>query len=223
MRFSQTKIIFVILFGLSLACTISTGNGGEVIEGSGNIITESRDLSGFTAVSLDGVGRLEIDQTGTDSVSITGDDNILPYITTRVRNGKLIIGVEKNKTFTNIPDLVYKITVASLESLDLNGAGEIVVSNLDGETFKVNLDGGGKIIVSGQVTRQEVELNGLGIYDAEDLISTQAVVNQNGAGSAVVNVSDTLDVTIDGVGSVEYLGDPTVTQELNGLGTVHKR
>lgn len=223
MRLSYTKIFILVLLGLSLACSITTGNGGEVIEGSGNIITESRELSGFTSVALEGFGRLEIDQTGTESVTITADDNILPYLTTTVRGQKLIISVKDNVTFTNVPELVYNVTVQSLENLELNGAGEIVITNLDGDTFKVNLDGGGSITVSGDVTRQEVELNGLGIYDGEALVSREAVVNQNGAGSAVVNVSDTLDVTIDGVGSVEYLGDPTVTQELNGLGSVTKR
>lgn len=222
MRFSRI-IIISTLIGLLLACNISTGTGGEIIEGSGIIITENRELSGFTAVSLDGIGRLEIDQTGTDSISITGDDNILPHITTRVRNGTLIISVEENKTFTNIPDLVYQVTVASLESLELNGAGEIEVTNLDGERLEVTLDGGGSITLSGDVTSQEVDLNGLGFYNAENLTSEDVTIQQDGAGSAVVNASKTLDVTINGVGNVEYIGNPTVTQQLNGLGSVQQK
>lgn len=222
MRFSRI-ITILALIGLLLACNISTGDGGEIIEGSGNIITEDRELSGFTAVSLDGIGRLEIDQTGSDSISITGDDNILPHITTRVRSGTLIISVEENKTFTNVPDLVYQVTVASLERLELNGAGEIEVTNLDGERLEVTLDGGGSITVSGEVTSQEVDLNGLGIYNAENLISQDVTIQQDGAGSAVVNASDTLDVTINGLGDVEYIGDPTITQEINGLGSIHPK
>ncbi len=224
MRFSRI-ITIGALIGLLLACNISTGDGGdvEIIEGSGNIITEDRELSGFTAVSLDGVGRLEIEQTGSESVSITGDDNILPHITTRVRSGTLVISVAENKTFTNIPDLVYQVTVASLESLELNGAGEIEVTNLDGERLEVTLDGGGSITVSGEVTSQEVDLNGLGIYNAENLISQDVTIQQDGAGSAVVNASDTLDVTINGVGDVEYIGDPTITQEINGLGSIRPK
>lgn len=224
MRFSRI-ITIGALIGLLLACNISTGDGGdvEIIEGSGNIITEDRELSGFTAVSLDGVGRLEIEQTGSESVSITGDDNILPHITTRVRSGTLVISVAENKTFTNIPDLVYQVTVASLESLELNGAGEIEVTNLDGERLEVTLDGGGSITVSGEVTSQEVDLNGLGIYNAENLISQDVTIQQDGAGSAVVNASDTLDVTINGLGDVEYIGDPTITQEINGLGSIRPK
>jgi hypothetical protein len=213
-------MVIVALLGLFLACNFSTGVGGEIVEGSGNVITEDRALGDFTAVSLDGVGRLEIDQTGTDSINITGDDNILPYILTRVQDGELIISIEENVTFTNVSDLVYKVTVATIESLELNGAGEIVVSNLEGELWQVRLDGGGSITVSGEVTRQEVDLNGLGLYEARDLVSQEAVVEQDGAGSAVVNVTGTLDATIDGVGSIEYFGNPTVTQEINGLGTI---
>lgn len=221
MRIRRIIIIFALV-GLFFACNISTVPE-EIIEGSGNVITENRELSGFTAVTLDGVGRLEIDQTGTESVGITADDNILPYITTIVRGQELVISIEENTTFSVVTDLVYNVTVQTIEGLELNGAGEIDVTNLDGESWTVKLDGGGSITVSGEVTRQEVELNGLGIYNAEDLVSQVALVEQNGAGSAVVNVTDTLDVTIDGVGSVEYIGDPTVTQELNGLGSVRKR
>jgi hypothetical protein len=44
-----------------------------------------------------------------------------------------------------------------------------------------------------------------------------------GAGSAVVNVSEVLEAKISGAGSVEYIGDPTVHQEVSGVGRVSKR
>jgi hypothetical protein len=38
-----------------------------------------------------------------------------------------------------------------------------------------------------------------------------------------VNVERTLDATISGAGSVEYLGDPQVTERVSGVGHVRKR
>ncbi|MCL4262951.1 MAG: DUF2807 domain-containing protein [Anaerolineae bacterium] len=53
--------------------------------------------------------------------------------------------------------------------------------------------------------------------------ATRSTIKSSGAGTAVVQVSDSLDVTIDGLGHVEYIGDPEVTQEINGVGSVRQR
>jgi hypothetical protein len=221
MRTWRFLMIGLVLAGLLMACGREAGLV-EIVRGSGNVVTEERPLSGFTAVSLQGVGRLEIDQIGSESVSISADDNLLPYIETRVRGGKLIISIQENTIFNDVTELIYQVTVKSIDSLELDGAGEIEVLHLDGEKWVTHLDGGGSVTVSGKVSRQEVEINGLGMYNAEDLTCQDATVEQNGAGMAVVQVSNTLDVTIAGVGSVEYIGNPTITQSLNGLGTVKR-
>jgi hypothetical protein len=41
-------------------------------------------------------------------------------------------------------------------------------------------------------------------------------------GSPEVNVSDELDTEISGSGPVEYIGDPTVKQDVSGAGEVRK-
>lgn len=222
MRTLRITIFMLALLGLLTACA-EYGGPLNIIHGSGNVVTEVRDLSDFTAVSLQGVGRLIIDQTGSESVKITADDNLMPFIETRVQGGKLIISLQEDTTFNDITELVYHVTVKSINSLELDGAGEIEVAHLDGEAWQTQLDGGGSVTVSGKVAHQDVEINGIGVYNAEALSCQHATVEQNGAGVAVVQVSDQLDVTIEGVGSVEYIGNPTVKQTLNGLGTVKQR
>jgi hypothetical protein len=39
----------------------------------------------------------------------------------------------------------------------------------------------------------------------------------------VVRVSKTLDVRINGVGTVEYIGSPQITKAINGIGTLKER
>ena len=39
---------------------------------------------------------------------------------------------------------------------------------------------------------------------------------------AEIAVSDTLDVVISGAGAVQYIGDPVVTQQIAGVGTVRR-
>jgi hypothetical protein len=59
-----------------------------------------------------------------------------------------------------------------------------------------------------------------GTYHAEDLESREVKIHVAGVGSAIVNVREKLEAEINGVGSVEYIGDPTVEQDVNGAGQV---
>ena len=70
--------------------------------------------------------------------------------------------------------------------------------------------------LSGTVDSQVVTISGTGEYDGENLESTTAEIAVDGAGDAVVRVSSQLDVTIRGVGSVEYIGNPEVDQNIRG-------
>ncbi|MBK8905289.1 MAG: DUF2807 domain-containing protein [Anaerolineaceae bacterium] len=220
----RTKyVIFMIVLTLLITACIGRNGPVETVRGSGNVVTEERAVSGFTAVSLQGVGELVIDQTGSESLTITADDNLLPYVETQVRSGKLIISIQDNTLFNNVSELTYHVTVNTIESVQLDGAGSIQVSNLDSDDWRVNLNGTGNITVSGQVDTQTVEINGAGAYTADELASREATIEQDGAGMVVVQVSEVLDVRIDGLGTVEYIGSPTVKETINGLGTVRQR
>jgi hypothetical protein len=222
MKTTAAFLLILMLAGLMVACEGRVGPV-EIVRGSGTVVTETREAGGFDSITLDGAGQLVIDQTGSESLSITADDNFLPYIETRVRGRELIISIQKDVVFNDITELTYNVTVSELIALELNGAADITISNLSGEEWSVELNGAGRITVAGEVTRQTVELNGAGSYEAAELKSQQAIVKHSGAGLAVVQVSDTLDATIDGIGSIEYIGDPQVTQDVSGLGSVRQR
>src|SRR5215831_14013845 len=64
------------------------------IKGSGKSATESRNVSGFTSVEIDGSGALQVEQTGTESLTITADDNLLQYLTSEISGGRLKLGTK---------------------------------------------------------------------------------------------------------------------------------
>ena len=90
--------------------------------------------------------------------------------------------------------------------------------NLNGQDLKVSISGVGKINMKGEVDTQQVDISGAGSYSAKELISRDCEVDISGAGRATVNVTDTLDIQLSGVGSVEYTGNPSVTQNISGVG-----
>jgi hypothetical protein len=64
----------------------------DSIWGSGHLVTESRQVSGFDSVLLSGAGELILDQTGVESLTITAEDNIIGELTSDVVGGQLILG-----------------------------------------------------------------------------------------------------------------------------------
>ncbi|MEJ5308325.1 MAG: head GIN domain-containing protein [Anaerolineae bacterium] len=239
--------IVLALVATSLACTITLPDINididvEKVEGSGNVIEENRDVRDFSRVRLAGFGRLHIERGDTESLRIEAEDNLLQYITTEVEDGELDIRWQKNILATNRQPINFYLTVKTLDTITLDGAGDIEASNMRAETFTVNangagnfnlsdlnvdtlfvtLSGAGNVTLTGEATTQTVKINGLGNYQARDLWSTTAKVEINAAGSATVRVSEKLDATINGAGSIYYYGNPTVSQRVAGVGKISR-
>src|SRR5476651_218463 len=71
----------------------------EKIEGNGNLKKETRQVGGYTAVSSSGSWDVMVAYGESNSIQVEGDENLLPYIETKVENVKLSI---KNKKNTNL-------------------------------------------------------------------------------------------------------------------------
>ena len=218
----------------------------DVIGGSGNVVTEDRPVSDFNRVSLTGVGEVIITQGEEESLTVRADDNIMRYIKTEVKDGTLILGFTdevKNKHIRPSKRVKFNLSVKDVTGLDISGAGDVNVASLDtdrleivvggagdvsissltAEELVVHLNGAGNIQLAGQVAQQNVEINGFGAYQAAKLESQTAIVGVNGAGSATLWATDTLDVRIPGAGNVTYYGNPDVTKKITGVGTIISR
>ncbi len=97
----KTKRIAVI-FTLIASVFILSACGVFVTRGSGIMATETREVSGYDAIEIEGYGNLIITQGETESLEIEAEDNILPHITTKVRNGTLHIRYDDNRWRSNI-------------------------------------------------------------------------------------------------------------------------
>ena len=197
--------------------------GCSSVNGSGNIKTETRTINGVSSVSLVGDGLLEVEQTGTDSLTITADDNLLPLLSSEVRDGELKLGPKNLTNLQETKQIKYKLTVKGLTGLSMAGDAEADVRKLATEHFKVNITGDGKIHVDGTADDQRITIIGDGKYDAYDLVSKSATVSITGDGHLDVAVSDKLDVTILGDGHINYTGDPTITKKIVGDGKIDKK
>jgi len=217
---------------------------GGGIKGSGIIESETRDLDDFTHISLSYPAKVTVTQGDEYSIKITGDDNLLPQISTDIEDGTLIVRNEvqgwKNR-IRPTTGLVIELTVVDLNRIDINtasqlfvneletdnlvlavgGAGDISITDLTAKSLDVILSGAGSIDASGKVDSLDVTISGFGEIDASNLETKQADVTINGSGSTSVWVANELDVNINGAGNVRYYGDPvSVRESINGAGSV---
>ena len=230
------KIIGLLIIGLFLisACGLRT------IKGSGDVITQSREVSGFDSVSLSGIGRVIITQGDKESLTIEADDNLFEYITSEVKSGTLELGFTENVRFDPTPSITFTVGVKDLTELDSSGIGSIEIDELAADNLKISIsgtgsvsidtltatdlvvtaEGTGDIALAGTVEKQELELKGTGNYEAPDLKSSTATVRIDGTSKAQLWVIDSLDVVINGAGEVSYFGSPNVSQSITGTSSL---
>ena len=208
---------------LALCATLVSGCAIVGVPGSGTITTESREVSGFTAVALAGSGRLVVEQGEKETLSITADDNLLPLITSEVKDGKLRLGLKSNTSIKPSKEIEFRVGVKSLDGVDLSGSGNIDLKDLKGQELKVGLSGSGNIRAGGEVEKLELRISGSGKSDTTGLKCKDATITISGSGNVIVATSEALDVKLSGSGSVEYVGEPRVTQKISGSGSVKRR
>ena len=210
-------VVFAIAPLVFTACV--QGIGG--IRGSGNVKTETRTVRGFKAVELAGIGKLMVDQTGSESLTVEAEDNLLPYLTTEVSGSKLVIGTKPNTNLRPTKPVVFRLTVKDLEALALSGSGNVEAGDLNSKRFVADLSGSGNLSL-GIVTAPKFELHssGSGNFESQGVKSDDARLETPGSGSRTINRLDTknLDVDQSSSGSIGLSGRSD-NQEINMSGS----
>jgi len=205
---------------LLAGCGVSLPGGTT---GTGAVKTETRTVSGFTAVELAGNGNVTVQQNGTESLTISAEENLLPLLTSEVVDGTLKLGVKDGARVDTSQPITYQVTVKALSGLDLGGSGNQTASGVKTASLRVRVAGSGMVTATGTADAQNVQIAGSGTYRGTGLASKTASVDSAGSGTAELSVSDRLDVKIIGSGTVTYTGSPQVTQSVIGSGTLQKK
>lgn len=240
---SPSKRTARIWLGLATVVALTGCTGPTIfgMRGSGEVTSETRDVGAFTEVVLEGTGTVDIQITGNETLVIEAEDNLMPELTSEVVNGKLVLGTRRSIAPTR--DIVYTITAANLDGITVSGSGDVTAEAIDSSVFAATINGSGSIDLTGATLDRleatisgsgdiestgnadeiHVAIPGSGVFRGEDMTVSVGQVDISGSGTAVVNVSQTLDATVSGSGSIEYLGSPTVSSDISGSGSVSQR
>lgn len=223
-----------------LASLVFFSSCDEMLIGSGRLTKEAREVKSFDAIEASGAFHIYLSQGDEESLVLEADDNLLRYIETSVRGGKLYL--ETRGMGFRSATLRAHITVRDLEAIKASGAVKITgetpidfnrlkisvggAADIDMEVFgdlmEVKVNGAGKIYLTGEVEKMAIKLSGASKLKAETLYTRFMDVNISGAGSANVNVEEVLDARISGAGNVNYIGDPKVHSKISGAGKVRR-
>ena len=224
----------------SAQSTWSFDGGGARVEGSGNVVQESRALPAFTGIVLSGPVDVRLKAGTADRVVVHADDNIAPLIETRVEDGKLVVGVKAGTSFRTRTRLYAEVTFRELSSLlirgsgdvradrvsspifetTIRGSGDVVIDALESDAVALSISGSGDFTVGGRAARLGVVIVGSGDVRADRLEAREVAVRIRGSGDARVHAIESLQVDIAGSGDVRYRGDPVVTKKVAGSGDV---
>ncbi len=222
------------------------GQWGKKIKGNGNIVTIERNTSDYDGVAVSGWFDVELVEGSEGKLTLKGEENLLEYIVTEVKNGKLVIQVEKginlnpsswkNGIFITVP-------VESINSVSLSGSGDIVGKktlkasnfessisgsgdmslNIEAQSVSTTLSGSGDITLSGRADDLNIQVSGSGDVKAFDLEAEDVNVTVSGSADVKVTSNQSLKVRVSGSGDVIYRGNPEkVDSKSSGSGDVSK-
>lgn len=158
-RQSPLHSLMAVLLALFTGCVFSLG-----VRGSGNIKTESRPVSGFSSIAFKSVGKVTVQQTGKESLTITADDNLLPLLESRVSDKILYLTLAKEGNMLPTRPIEFVVEVKSLESLKTDGVGRIEAKGIQGKRLAVVMEGVGSAVVN--VSEQlEADISGVGAIE----------------------------------------------------------
>ena len=239
---ATVPLVLVAMLVTGCSGLVSLGRGAKTITPSDVSIAETRDVSDFSGIDMHTFGRIVLTQGDSESLTITGRDNLVPLVRTSVRDGVLIIEMEENVNVVSAHPgdlLAFDIKVKDLNALTvsglakvemetlttsvlavtMSGTGEVRLDQLAAKSLNIRVSGLGNVEVVGEAAHAIIEISGAGEVRAADLRCQTADVTVPGLGSATVWVTDALTGKISGAGNVSYYGDPETNTETTGLGS----
>jgi carbon monoxide dehydrogenase subunit G len=234
MKLTHAGILLLPIVAMGCSITI---NSQPPVTGSGVPLTETRSIENFESLSLATSADIVVTCGEEPSLTITGDDNLLPLITTNVVGNRLEIECDQNirpRTQTTV-----QLTVPTLSSVSISGSGDITVKgmaatdadfsisgsgsiggDIAANSLDVSIAGNGDVTCTGSVPRIDISVAGSGDVNLMNVAADNVEVSIAGSGAVAVNAEKSLDVSIVGSGDVTYSGSAQVSKSILGSGSI---
>lgn len=231
----------VVLFTVSCSA-----QWGKKVNGNGKVVTIERSTGDYDAVAVSGWFDVDLVEGNEGDISLKGEENLLEYIITEVKNGKLVIKVEKGMNLkpSSWKDGIHvTVPVESINAVSLSGSGDIVGKNtiktanfntsmsgsgditldVDANAIDASMSGSGDINLSGSTTDFNVTISGSGDIKAYELDADNVDATVSGSADIKVTANESLKARVSGSGDIHYKGNPEkLDTKTSGSGDITK-
>jgi Putative auto-transporter adhesin, head GIN domain len=217
--------------------------GNEKVKGNGNMTTETRTTKDYDGIKCAGSMDYILIAGTEGKIKIEGEENLLKHIITEVKNGNLIVKVEKGINLRPSWNKTIKITIPfkDISSVSLAGSGDLwnedvinsndfdvslagsgdVIVNVQASSVEGSLAGSGDLTLKGKTNYLNVRVAGSGDIHGFGLQANHTTVSVAGSGDAEVVSNESLKARVSGSGDIEYRGKPTKEDtKVSGSGSI---
>ena len=220
-----------------------SGWGGKRVKGTGAVVKETRNISGFTGVESAISADIVIKQGSSFKVTIEGQKNILDLLKTELKGNSLKISFEKGYSINYKDNLKIYVEAPSFERLGMSGSGNVDVDGtLSGTKLDINISGSGdfdldnikyaelnlgisgsgNVTIGGSSDQVMMQISGSGDVKAGDLKAQSVRCQVSGSGNITCNAQKSLDAIVSGSGDIRYSGKPeSIKTKVTGSGDIN--
>jgi len=190
--------------------------------GSGHLVTETRDVSGFDALAVEDALQVTVEVDGSEALEVTAEDNIISAVRTQVVGHTLWLGIEPGIPISTNHGVTVRLRARHLPRIESSGASHIEVAGVSDEELEIVLSGASRLRIDGFVDQVRAWISGASSMEGADLSCHYAEASLAGASYGVLRVSELLEAEVSGVSTLEYFGDPMVRAHTSGGGSVSR-
>ncbi len=236
------RIIIVTLVSLFTWVSAKAKNTTDDFENNKSI-TRSYQMRGFEGVKVNTVAKVTFTQSkdNSNSLTIKGKEELINKLKVYVKDGVLCID-EGRKVKKGDDILVINVSAPNLNYINIdgvggfsvntglnvntlkvinNGVGNVSIKDLECENLQVTSNGVGSINLSGKADNTSLKLNGVGSINSGDLKCKTVKAISSGVGSITCYATDAIDASLNGIGSINYKGKPSIkNMKRDGIGKI---
>jgi hypothetical protein len=213
-RFEYGDLFGGLIGGLILSLIFTSGFGfisdfGPSISGSGKLVTETYDYTGFNIVEAEEGFEVVISKSNSYGVSVTTDDNVME----KVRISKQGDTIHFELAPGDFKSLKLKAVISMPELNELvmsSGAHGEVSGFTSSSDFTLDLSGGSSVDMGGSAGDLDLEASGGSSFDLSGFRVHDANVEMSGGSHGTINLDGRLDADLSSGSSLLYVGDPTL-------------
>lgn len=235
-------IILAVATVMTFSCAEAQW-GGKKIKGNGKITSINRTTPSYDAIHCAGSFDYMLVAGKEGQLTLEGEENLLEYIVTEVKNNKLVIKTEGNKNIQTSRNKTIKITIPfeDIDDVSLSGSGDLwnedrintenlstsitgsgdVVLNIKTNSTKAKVTGSGDLTLKGITEHLDADVTGSGDFHGFDLQSINTNISVTGSGDAAVVCNGNFKARVSGSGDIQYKGKPTKEDtKVSGSGSI---